>query len=89
MPSFEFQCSPEVLIGAGRLDDLRSLPAQFGARRILLVSDPGITACGLTAKAFDLLTEAADDCHIFDQVEENPTARNVGAGADFAANLAP
>jgi len=84
MPSFEFQCSPEVLIGAGRLDDLRSLPAQFSARRILLVSDPGITACGLTAKAFDLLTEAADDCHIFDQVEENPTASNVGVGADFA-----
>jgi alcohol dehydrogenase len=84
MPSFEFQCSPEVLIGAGRLDDLRNLPAQFGARRILLVSDPGITRCGLTTKAFDLLTEGADECHIFDKVEENPTARNVGVGSDFA-----
>ena len=84
MPSFEFQCSPEVLVGAGRLDDLRGLPAKFGARRILLVSDPGITACGLTARAFDLLSGSVDECHIFDQVEENPTASNVRVGVDFA-----
>ncbi len=84
MPSFEFQCTPEVLVGAGRLDDLRSLPEQFGARQILLVSDPGITRCGLTTQAFDLLTGSVDECHIFDQVEENPTANNVRVGADFA-----
>ena len=84
MPSFEFQCSPEVRVGAGRLDDLHTLPERFGARQILLVSDPGITRSGLTAKAYDLLTGSVDECHIFDQVEENPTASNVRVGADFA-----
>ena len=48
MTPFDFQPRTRVVFGAGALGRLGELATSLGARRALLVSDPGIAAAGYT-----------------------------------------
>ncbi|MGE9268899.1 MAG: iron-containing alcohol dehydrogenase [Verrucomicrobiales bacterium] len=61
----------------------------MGARRVLLVSDPGIVAVGHSGRARELLAEAGREVFLYGQVVENPTESSVEACADFAREVAP
>jgi alcohol dehydrogenase len=73
-----------LLFGRGALGELGRLASELGGRRVLLVSDPGITACGYCATALDSLAAAGLEPRLFDAVEENPTDRNAEQGARVA-----
>ena len=57
----------EIRFGAGRLSELSDLVA---GRRALLVTTPGFTGRGLTARAADLL--GGEQTIVFDRVQPNP-----------------
>ena len=60
-----------------------------GARRVLVVSDPGIVAAGHTERGLAALRRAGIETHLFDGVAENPTTENVEAGLALARRYDP
>lgn len=89
MIPFDFQPRTRIVFGAGRIDSLGKLAGEFGARRALVVSDPGIVAAGHTERGIAALEHAGIETHLFDGVEENPTTDHVEAGVEAARRWGP
>jgi alcohol dehydrogenase len=68
---------------------LGTLCAEWGAKRVLLVSDPGVVAAGHTARGLESLRQAGIEAALFDGVGENPTTRHVESGVAIAATVCP
>lgn len=87
--SFDFQPQTRIVFGAGTIQRLGSLAAELGARRALVVSDPGIIAAGHTTRAGESLRAAGLEVATFDGVVENPTTHTVRQGVEFARDFRP
>ena len=89
MIPFDYQPRTRIVFGPDKIDTLGELAGELGARRVLLVSDPGIVRAGHVERGLSSLAKAGIDAQLFDGVEENPTTTNVEAGALAAADFAP
>jgi alcohol dehydrogenase len=89
MKSFDFQCPTQIVFGPGKVNELGSLAAGVGGKRVLAVTDPGIIAAGHAPRAIRLLEQAGIEVAMFDGVEENPTTDHVEAGLDVARRFQP
>ncbi len=69
-----------ISFGAGTLDRLGEVAREFGAQRVLVVSDPGIRAAGHLERAVGILTAAGHQVAVFAEVSVNPTTDDVAAG---------
>lgn len=77
--------APEYIFGVGARHLAGEYARKLGARRALLVSDPGVIAAGWTAEVERSLTAAGIVTVLFDQVSPNPRAAEVMAGARLYA----
>jgi alcohol dehydrogenase len=84
MQPFDFQLRTRVVFGEKTVDRLGELAVEYGGRRVLLVSDPGIVAAGHADQAMRILRQAGLEVFLFDGVRENPTTREVDAALAFA-----
>lgn len=79
----------DVVFGDGAIDALPNLVRGLGADAAFVVSDPGLVAAGVTARAQKLLRRAGLRSELFDGIGANPTVDAVGQGAaalrDFGA----
>ncbi len=89
MIPFDFQPRTRIVFGPGKIELLGALAGELGARRALVVSDPGIVAAGHTQHGLDSLRAAGIDAKLFDGVHENPTTENVEAGTALARRYEP
>lgn len=89
MTPFDFQPRTRLVFGPGKIDALGELASELGARRALVVSDPGVIAAGHTARGIAALEKAGIETHLFDGVHENPTTDDVAAGAKLASRHEP
>jgi alcohol dehydrogenase len=89
MTSFDFQPRTRIVFGSGKIDALGELASELGARRALVVSDPGVIAAGHTAKGIAALERAGIETHLFEGVHENPTTEDVAAGVRLARRYDP
>jgi alcohol dehydrogenase len=89
MIPFDYQPRTRIVFGPGKIDELGALAGELGARRALLVSDPGIVAAGHAPRGLDSLRRAGVDTQLFDGVCENPTTANVEAGLALAKRFEP
>lgn len=89
MIPFDYQPRTRIVFGPGKIDSLGALAGELGARRVLLVSDPGIVAAGHTQRGLDSLARAGIEVSLFDGVNENPTTANVDAGLAAARRYEP
>ncbi len=89
MIPFDFQPRTRIVFGANAVDSLGNLAGELGARRALMVSDPGIIAAGHTQHGIDALQAAGLEVHAFDGVAENPTTDNVEQGLQIAKRYDP
>jgi alcohol dehydrogenase len=88
---FEFQTRTRLVFGEDAVTQLGALVREFGGRRALIVTDPGVVRAGLAGRAVEVLKGAGLDAAVFDGVVENPTDACVadglvaarGAGADI------
>lgn len=87
--SFDFFPQTRVVFGAGSVDRLGELAAELGARRALVVSDPGIVAAGHTERGTAALRKSNLEVAVFDAVVENPTTKTVQQGVEFAREFRP
>lgn len=89
MIPFDFQLRTRIVFGPDCVDTLGKLAGELGARRALVVSDPGIVATGHTARGLTSLDRVGIETHLFDGVYENPTDENVETGVAFAKKCRP
>ena len=89
MIPFDYQPRTRIVFGPDKIDSLGALAGELGARRALVVSDPGIVKVGHTARGIESLTKAGIEAQLYDGVEENPTTDNVEAGAALCRRYQP
>jgi alcohol dehydrogenase len=89
MIPFDYQPRTRIAFGPDKIDSLGALAGELGARRALVVSDPGIVAAGHTQRGLDSLVKAGISVQLFDGVAENPTTDNVEAGVAIARRHDP
>ena len=89
MTPFDYQPRTRIVFGPGKIEALGELASELGARRALVVSDPGVIAAGHTAKGLAALERAGIEAHLFEGVHENPTTEDVAAGARLARRYDP
>lgn len=86
---FDFQLRTRIIYGPNKIDSLGDLAGELGARRALVVTDPGIAAAGHTERGMRALRDAGIETHCFDGVCENPTTDEVDAGVQLARRHDP
>ena len=76
---FDYQPRTRIVFGVNAVARVGEIVRELGARKILLVTDPGLAAAGHEKHVLESL--AADGVHavVFDRVHENPTTRDVDA----------
>jgi alcohol dehydrogenase class IV len=72
MNPFTFQVPSNILFEPGASAKLPDLVAEFGAKRILLVTDRGVRQAGLTARAEEALARAGCELIVFEDVLADP-----------------
>ena len=77
--SYEFRSVPRIVCEAGAMQGVGQAFEQLGARRVLLVCDPGIVRLGFTAHAQSALEAAGCAVAVFDQVTPDPSTAVVEA----------
>ena len=80
----EFYMPTRVFFGRGVAGQAGTHIANLGARRVMVVTDPGVEAAGLVAPIRDGLVSAGLNVVLFKQVEPNPRDIDCLAGADLA-----
>ena len=66
-----------VSFGPGKLDTIGTEAVALGAKRVLIVTDPGIARTGAVARAVGAIEAAGLVVTVFDQVRENPSTEDV------------
>ncbi len=89
MIPFDFQPRTRIVFGPDSLQRLGELAQELGAKRALMVSDPGVIKAGHTQKGIDCLESAGVTAFLFDGVQENPSTENVAQGVAFAKEHQP
>lgn len=74
--------SPEIIFGVGALDHAGQCCLNLGARRPLVVTDPGVIAAGWTAQVAASLERAGLTHAVFSGVTPNPRAEEIMRGAE-------
>jgi alcohol dehydrogenase class IV len=93
MSGFTFQTPPNILAEPGACAKIGGLLADMGARHVLLVSDPGVVAAGLTDAAVRSLSAAGCRVTLFQDVVADPPEAVIhacvaaGQGADGVLGL--
>ena len=75
--------APEFVLGAGARSLAGRYVKGFGARRVLLVTDPGVRAAGWADAVGRSLSASDIEYVIYDAVSCNPRGKEVMAGVEF------
>jgi len=84
---FDYQQRTRIVFGINTVERLGELAAELAARRVLLVTDPGIVSAGHAARVITLLEHHGFKVACFDQVEENPSTKCVERCVEVARLL--
>lgn len=86
---FDFRPRTRLVYGPGVLKHLGGIARELGARRVLVISDPGIAAAGHLARAGELLAAAELEHELWAESQEDPTELDVARCAEHARAFAP
>ena len=81
--------APPLKFGAGAVDEIGFEMAQFGASRVLILTDPSVSALGLPARIADSLTRYGITSEVFDGVHVEPTDDSMDKAAGYARSQGP
>jgi len=74
---FDFQPRTRLVFGVNAVERAGEIVRELGARKVLLVTDPGIAAAGHEQHLLKSLAADGVSATVFDKVRENPTTRCV------------
>ncbi|OGR29789.1 MAG: alcohol dehydrogenase [Desulfuromonadales bacterium GWD2_54_10] len=78
--------NPEIVYGSGALGLVGQYARTYEARRVLVVSDPGVIAAGWTGRVIASLDKAGIESVLFSSVSSNPRDSEVMSGAELYHN---
>jgi hydroxyacid-oxoacid transhydrogenase len=81
--------APLLKFGTGASDEIGYDLSQYGARRVLVVTDPGIAATGLPARVADQMKRFDIEAHVYDGVHVEPTDASLQQAIDHAEATGP
>ncbi len=84
LPAFDFDPRTRVVYGAGSVDRLAELVHDYGGRRVLLVTDPGIERSGHVDRCLSSLAGNGTTVTVFRDVQPNPSTVDVERGLQIA-----
>lgn len=79
-----FHMPTRAQYGRGVFDTLAAEAQGFGAKRVMIVSDPGVIGLGLVDRAADQLRGAGIEVVVFSKVQPNPRDIHAIEGAELA-----
>jgi alcohol dehydrogenase len=74
---------PEIIFGHGSMEYTGSYALQLGAKKVFLVSDPGLERSGWVGKLIEVLEASALKWVYYSNVSSNPRDHEVHLGADL------
>ncbi len=74
---FDFQPRTRLVFGINAVERVGEIIREFGAKKVLLVTDPGIAKAGHADHVLKSLAADGVSAVVFDRVRENPTTRCV------------
>ncbi|MDD5349037.1 MAG: iron-containing alcohol dehydrogenase [Chthoniobacteraceae bacterium] len=74
--------APEFILGEGALDLSGRYAANLAAKKVFLVTDPGVIEAGWAGKVEDALRQAGLPAVVFSDISSNPQDTEVMAGAE-------
>ncbi|MAP73677.1 MAG: alcohol dehydrogenase [Planctomycetaceae bacterium] len=89
MDFLDLDCPTKILFSANAFEQLGEAISNWGCRRAMIVSDPGIVALGYPEKAMALLKAQGMDSILFTGVHENPSSDDVIRGVEAAKQWQP
>jgi alcohol dehydrogenase len=89
MEQIDFEHTTRLVFGSGSIARLGQLAIELQAKRVLVVSDPGVVAAGHFAKGSAALVAAGLELTSFHELQENPSTQNVEAGVRVAKQFRP
>lgn len=95
LPGFDYQPRTRLVFGAGAVAQTGAIAREFGARRVLVVTDSGLVRAGHPQRVEASLRAAGLEVALYDKLHENPTTRDVdecvavarAAGIDLLVGL--
>jgi alcohol dehydrogenase len=77
--NFDHQPRTRIVFGTNAVEGAGALASEIGAKRVLLVTDPGIVAAGHAARVRGVLESAGLGVTFYDKARENPTTECVNS----------
>ncbi|PYI89611.1 MAG: alcohol dehydrogenase, partial [Verrucomicrobia bacterium] len=77
LASFDAQPRTRIVFGLNSIERVGELARELSAKRVLVVTDPGIVTAGHSLRVEHILQAAGLGVVVFDAVRENPTTRCV------------
>src|SRR3954470_18657357 len=65
--------APQLKFGTGASDEIGYDLSQYGVRRVLVVTDPGVASTGTPQRVADQMAQFGIEAHVFDGVHVEPT----------------
>jgi alcohol dehydrogenase class IV len=81
--------APTLKFGDGASDEIGYDLAQLGARRALVITDPGVAATGLPARVAEQMSRFGVDAAVYDGVHVEPTDDSMRAAIEWARGNGP
>jgi hydroxyacid-oxoacid transhydrogenase len=81
--------APLLKYGPGAAEEIGYDLAQTGARRVLVVTDPGVAATGSPQRVADQMAQFGVEARVFDGAHVEPTDESLQAAVDWAREHGP
>ena len=82
---FKLEATP-ITFGSRASEETGWELKRLGARRVMIVSDPGVAKAGMTGSIQEIIEAEGIECEVFDRAHVEPTLESVQEAADFATD---
>jgi len=89
MPLIDYRLRTRIVAGENAIENLGVLAKEYGGKRVLVVSDPGVVAAGIFERGCDSIRGQGVDLLGFHRLSENPTTDHVADGLAVAKDFRP
>lgn len=78
-----------LVFGHGAIQHLGTLCAELGVKRVMIITDPGVTQAGHTERGLDIVNASGLEATTFTRVQENPSTADVDEAVAAARDFRP
>ena len=83
--AFKLEATP-ITFGPGASKEAGWEIKRLNAKRVMIVSDPGVVRVGITGQVREIIEAEGIECEVFDRVHVEPTLESLQEAADFATD---